>query len=216
MSANDWFRERMGNNWVEQPKNNSNDVWNVVKIKQHKKQLKPMGCTYIPPGKRIESTESSWELKQKLEKETKIANKNLDVPTPEDFPSLGTEKIVLRDQSKWGVRNTSLKKEETKNLPPGWYNITSGNYPKGPLIHTNKYGLPFFQTGFPDDPEAEWLQKYSEMYPDNKDYPEHDLSSEKEESKELCDDYQDNNIKEVKYSGRRARKNHHCEDNDFY
>jgi hypothetical protein len=46
MSANDWFRQRMGN---------SNDGWNVVKPKQHKKHSKPTSGTYIPPGKRIES-----------------------------------------------------------------------------------------------------------------------------------------------------------------
>jgi hypothetical protein len=76
MSANDWFRQRMGN---------SNDGWNVVKPKQHKKHSKPTSGTYIPPGKRIESTNSSWELKQKLQSETHLEKKEFNVPTADDF-----------------------------------------------------------------------------------------------------------------------------------
>ena len=206
MSANDWFRQRMGN---------SNDGWNVVKPKLNKKQSKPTSGTYVPPSKRIASIDSSWDLKQKLEKETKIENKNLDVPTQDDFPSLGTKKFLPNTQSKWGIKNTPLKKTERKGLPPGWYNITSGNYPRGPLFQTSKYGLSQFKTGFPDDQDAEWRQKYADMYPDDTDCPEPNFTSEPEDIDELHDDQQDI-TKEIKYSGRRARKNRHTEDEEFY
>lgn len=206
MSANDWFRQRMGN---------SNDGWNVVKPKQHKKQSKPTSGTYIPPGKRIESTNSSWELKQKLQSETHLEKKEFNVPTADDFPSLTTEKIVPRAQSKWGANMEKVKKAEPKELPQGWYNLASGNYPRGPLMQTYKYGPPQFKTGFPDDPDAEWRQKYADMYPDDTDCPEPDFSSDTEEIDESYDDQQDN-TKEIKYSGRRARKNRHTEDEEFY
>jgi hypothetical protein len=215
MNKNEWFRARMGNDFKEPTEDKNSNDWNIVRHKDRKHNFQPTPGAYVPPSMRnrpniqTQNQNTSWDLRRKLETETKQNEEKRLAPTAEDFPTLGEETITPKPNLAWGKGAAPTPKVEKDELPKGWYNLSRGNYPKGPVAPTFKYGPPPFRSGFPDDPDAEWRQKYRDMYPDDVSEPDdaNDVDLEANYPNSEDEEEDKSNPTEIKYSGRRARKN---------
>jgi hypothetical protein len=160
---------------------------------------------YIPPGRN--TLGSSWNPPRRRYFDDVPKKEPKEPLTDDDFPTLGGDSSVPLTNSKpnWGAHLAKKKESPKKDkLAVGWRDLTKP--PTKEEMANERSGLVFMpRLSKPDDADAEWREKYAQMYPnDTGDYDHRPAFDDEEEEDPQADSYY---ATEQKYSGRRARKN---------